>query len=1324
MGPDMRQNLETIFGTGRVWSRDEFSAIVWTAGSYHVMWSDSETNTELQKLWRARKGRTADSLVLLAASDDLSKVLVIGPQEPQPVRKLDAELVIRLLKKGRGFDTREATAYLIREFMRLEESVVPGLRVKDLLTPHFVRERLRKPDNEPYLKETANDIRLTDDTTWRSLFSELGYRIEERVSRGYLLRHNNSPVAVVHPVPSPSYFGRLTENGELPEGLVLADCERDGAHWGILATGGRCRLFQHEPQTGAATGQYIEIDIGELGREDRLYIGLFAPESLRRGGRLTTWSKEAKDFGERLRKGLEERLITVALPCISRGLDEYLKREKTDGYKLRSIQKASLTLVFRFMFLLHVEARGYLPISSPSYYHRSALQLAKDSSVQPSSLDPKSTNRWDSLRWLMKIVRTGDKSIGVPAYNGGLFARGEFPGSELLERASIADTYLAPALEAIAYDADTSSQSVLDYAGLQIGHLGAIYEALLTMQLTKAPEDLIYDSKKKKKHYRPLRTGEKADVHKADLYYQTETGGRKAEGVFYTRHEFVKHLLKNSLIPALENHLDAVKKTASQNKVKAAQNLFDFSIVDPAIGSAHFLTVALDMMADRMELFLAETGLPDIKKQLDELRENGYQLLDDGDLLRRLILKRCIYGVDVSPMAVEIASVTLWLTSFVPGLALSYLGSNLKRGNTLIGVINPDVVRAVDGLFTGGQYVVNTMTSAAELQMRQASISDRSPAEVKRSEEMGAELRKMTDGLRLAFHVWTAEPLGLTDTRHMLGTYGQDIIENREGLDPETADTLNRAERLAKQHNIFHWPLEFPHIFNHANPGFDVVTGNPPWNEVTVEELGFYALRDPGLRGLKNLQKREERMAELDKQNPTYRAQFEEERERLSVVRGFFSRSEDYPLQGTGDTDLYKLFCERYTHLLRQGGHLGVVLPRSAFLAKGAFGFRKWLFEHTKLQRLDAVLNNKKWAFSDIHPQLTISLMVGRNIPPTKNHMFKVTGPARNIREFEAAHGSGTDIAVLSLGDQYIVPLVPSQKHLDVLAKIRRGVQFNILKSPNSEKKLKGSVLSHVHPHREIDETNQRDLFNHPKGEGRVPVWKGRCFDQYDPHGRNPAGYCIWSDLLEAVQKTRIRSPVFKNIFEPTILADSNTHPILGYRIAFRDVTNRTNSRTVLACLVPPLTPLTNKAPYLIFNDWSLIGQSYVLGVFNSIPFDWLTRRYVEMGMNFFILEQLYFPPWESTPWKRIGKLAARLSCVDDRFAKFATDMEVGCGPLDDGERNDMLAEIDASVAHAYGLTGDETLSLFTDFTENIIPQPYRELVMSKFSDDKGLRAS
>ena len=815
-----------------------------------------------------------------------------------------------------------------------------------------------------------------------------------------------------------------------------------------------------------------------------------------------------------------------------------------------------------------------------------------------------------------------------------------------------------------------------------------------------------------------LRTSEQPSVPKAELYYQAEAGGRKADGVFYTRHEFVKHLLKNSLLPALESHLDEVENVAKRDAYKAAQNLFDFSVVDPAMGSAHFLTVALDMMADRIELFLAKVGLPAIKQQLDELMEDGDQSLDAGDLLRRLILKRCIYGVDLSPLAVEIANVTLWLTSFVPGLTLSYLGSNLKCGNALIGVVNPEVVRAGDGLFTGGQYVIDTMNHATQLQLRQSTVSDRNPDEVKRSRNMYFELRKMTDGLRLAFHMWTTEPLGLAENRFKLVEYGQDIIENKERLNAETIDVLNKTEQLAQQHNLFHWPLEFPHIFHRDNPGFDVVIGNPPWNEMTIEELGFYSLRDPGLHGLVDLQERVERIADLDRQNPAYRIQFEEEKRRLSVIRAFFSRSEDYKLQGSGDTDLYQLFCERYTHLLRQGGYLGVVLPRAAFLVDGANGFRRWLFTYNRLRRLDFILNNKKWAFSNVHPQYTVALMAGRHELPENRDTFKVTGPSTNLTEFHSARRRGIDIMVSSLGSLYIVPLVQDQAQVDVLVKIRHGIRFDALQFPKIQKKSREhTAVSCLVPYAEIHETQQRALFSYPDGDGRIPVWKGRTFDQYDPHGRNPAGYGLWNEILQFVQSRRTRSRVFKNIYTSAILADPNAHPIMDCRISFRDITNRTNSRTIISCLVPPQTPLTNKAPYLIFSGWPSIGKSYVLGVLNSIPFDWIARRYAETSINYYILKQLCFPPWESTPWKRIGALAARLSCVDNRFDKFAADVGVECGSLEDSKRNDMRAEIDALVGNSYGLTENEMRFVFTDFTENAVTLPYRELVMSKFND-------
>ena len=93
----------------------------------------------------------------------------------------------------------------------------------------------------------------------------------------------------------------------------------------------------------------------------------------------------------------------------------------------------------------------------------------------------------------------------------------------------------------------------------------------------------------------------------------------------------------------------------------------------------------------------------------------------------------------------------------------------------------------------------------------------------------------------------------------------------------------------------------------------------------------------------------------------------------------------------------------------------------------------------------------------------------------------------------------------------------------------------------------------------------------------------------------------------------------------------------------------------------------------------------------------------------------LTFPLPDNTPWQSIGSLAARLSCVDERFTDFAAEAGVECGPLTDVQRSDMRAEIDALVAHAYGLTEDELRFIFTDFTENAVSPAYRKLVLEKF---------
>ena len=1308
--------------------------MAWETPVFDLLWCDGlASDAELRRLWEGRRGRQAHLVVLLASADDESRLKVLGPQQAWPVRELPRERIVDLLQQARSMAVREAAAFLTGEFQRLEEAVVPGLRVKDLLTPHFLRERLCSPVNQVNqnkLLAAVKDLPRTISSGWRDFFQKLGYQIQT-LQRGYLLRYNDMPIAVVSPYRDPALFSRLTANGELPEGMVLADCQKQGALWGILAAGNRFRLFQRQPPVGSSTGQYLEIDAEELKQDHRFYLGLLVPAALREGGWLTGWVREAKDFGEALRKGLEERLIREALPHIACGLGAWLEKggaDLSDREQLHRIEEAALTLVFRFMFLLHTEARGYLPISAASYRPHSARKLAEDCQVAVATLSRRSTQRWDRLRTLVRMVRTGDPSVGVPAYNGSLFAADGFPGSTLLEQAEIADVHLAPALTAIAHDTSRPHASGLDYAGLQIGHLGAIYEKLLSLRLTRATEDLAYDTKRD--IFRPIRVGEQPEVTNTQLYYQAQAGGRKASGVFYTRHEFVSHLLNHSLAPALDAHLSEVQRLMAREPDEAARRLFDFSVVDPAMGSAHFLTAALDMMADRIEIFLAETGgLPGIRQQLSELTQDtgpATHQPEDGDLLRRLILKRCIFGVDLSPMAVEVANVTLWLASFVPGLALSYLGSNLKCGDALIGVADPSVVGASDSSLLTGKPVQDAMSRAAELQQKQAAIPDRTPEEVQRSEELGAQRKQATARLHDLFSLWTAEPLGLDGARHTLRIHAAAIVSGEEG--GEIVNAVDDAQNIAGQYRFFHWPLEFPSIFHRDRAGFDVVVGNPPWNKVKFEKLNFLALHDPGIRGLRSGLERDKRADLLLQRHPELRREIEDTQRIVEEQRRFYRPENGYPIQGRGDTDLYKLFCGRYSSITRHEGFIGVVLPRVAFLNDGSRGFRRWLFKESRPSRIDTLLNNQRWAF-DIHPQYSVALLTARVGVPVDGALT-VTGPARNEREFAACIAcGGVSVGLTALASwtpapaddsvkepTWELPLLPTPIHVSVLSKLRRGVRFDLLQPPESQKNRKGSAAEpSLTLYTELHSAQQRSLFTHPPGEGHIPVWKGSSFNQYDPHGRDVAGYASPSVMAEFLERKRSRSRTFQKAFSKEFLNDVNTLPLYQVRSAFRHISNRTNSRTIVACLVPPGIPQTDAVHCIVYFGWDALSQAYALAVMNSVSLDWLSRRYVEANVNYFIFNGLTFPPPDNTSWQRIGALAARLSCIDERFTDFAAKAGVECGPLTDIQREDMRAEIDALVARAYDLTADELRFIFTDFTERAVSPAYRQLVLERF---------
>lgn len=157
---DVPRSLETVFGPGRAWTDGGLPAIAWVTEPYHILWSDSKHRTKLQKLWNARHKHTANPVILLAASEVASKVLVIGPRNTKHIRDLAAERVLNLLTNAQSYSARKVASYLEGEFARMEEAVVPGLHVKDLLTPYFVRERLRRHERD--LAALAKKVRRAD----------------------------------------------------------------------------------------------------------------------------------------------------------------------------------------------------------------------------------------------------------------------------------------------------------------------------------------------------------------------------------------------------------------------------------------------------------------------------------------------------------------------------------------------------------------------------------------------------------------------------------------------------------------------------------------------------------------------------------------------------------------------------------------------------------------------------------------------------------------------------------------------------------------------------------------------------------------------------------------------------------------------------------------------------------------------------------------------------------------------------------------------------------------------------------------------------------
>lgn len=1259
--------------------------------------------------WRDRVGNSPVSYLLVADDPDRPGWLkVLGPASVDaPIRSVEAAALARSVRDAAGMGALESVRHLAEEVARLSGE---GLHMEGLLSRHTVEVRF-KEDTARWSEAKAATADLGSSDGWRAILTKLGYHLEQLPARGYLARCQGRPVAVVHPKNSARAFTRLDDQGRPPEGLLVRDCHSQGARYGLLAHEGRFRLFD-----AGSTQEWLDLDIHLLGAERQPFLALLSPSYLSDNG-FEELQAEARRFGAALRRRLDQTIRFQAFPALAAGLDQWVadhgENVESDDQR-EELEKAALTLMFRLLFILYAESSSFLPMNNATYRSKSLTGLVAEAVASENKLSSNSTALWSQFAMLVRAMRHGNPAWDVPAYNGALFAPSDFEGAELLERMEISDPHFARLLTAVGWDRGGSRG--VDYSSLEIGHLGHIYEALLSLRLSVADRPLRYNPKEDR--YVPDDTD--PEVHAQSLLWQTNEGGRKSGGVYYTPPELVQHLVRGAVVPAFRRHLEVVRKAAATDPETAVGELFSFSVLDPACGSAHFLVQVVETLADLTVRFLAENPLPGMASHLDRLRAGASAGagVDDAAILRRLLLKHCVFGVDVSPMGAEIAVMSLWLASFVPGLSLSYLDRNVIVGDSLLGVASLATVGSEGTLWYDS--LLAALGDAINAVAVLADIDDRTPEEVEASKLADTRAKAATERAHQLFDLWTAQGFGV-DTRKYIEDRAFDVMAGN--IDTHGVRFTRDAAPLARQHRFLHWALAFPRVFDPSRdrPGFDVVVGNPPWEEVTIEELSFYVLHQPGINGLPE-ESRSKAIRDLIGERPELPDLLNQERERVAIQRQALAAGEYVSM--AGDPDLYKYFCQRYRQLTRMGGSMGVVLPRGAFINKGSRAFRDWLFTQVKAERVDFLLNKKRWIF-DTHPQYSVALVVAERAEPTALHRVEVAGVAKSKEEWsQQASTSGVRVPSSGFGPHWMTPLVGTQTEVDLLAKVRIGHPFPFAAhgfpaiSPIRPQRT-ANTCAGVFPVRELDETNDRKLWDRPPEsmESR-PLWKGESFYQYDPHGKE-ARLCPTSEAVR--KKVRKPRPGSGSLVAQSVpLADRRSAVLteLGRaRAVFRDVSRSDDSRTVIACLVPPRVFLTNKAPYLTFVDGDEMTQAACLGIMNSLPFDWQARRFVEINVNFFILEGLVVPRLSDEDFQVVARHAARLSTVDDRFAVFAGATGVEFGPLDDTERQRLLVDIDARVARAWCLTPAELEFMFDDFTIDAVSEQYRSDLLARLGE-------
>ena len=1141
----------------------------------------------------------------------------------------------------------------------------------------------------------------------------------------------------------------------------IDDLTAGKVRWGILTNGAKWRLYYQGAQS--VSEQFFELDLATLLDLPNHNDGLFALSDAERHHWLKvftlvfrreaflsgatdprTFHQRAIEVGrfyeERVAASLSELVFGLVFPELARAI----AAAAPDAHLLE-VRDAVLVLLYRLLFILYAEDRGLLPVRDSRYDDYALRDKVRGDVGRRKDLDDTfsetAARYWSAIDDLCRAIDKGDISIGLPPYNGGLFDRERAP---ILDRIRIGDQVMADVIDALSFEQGPLGRRYINYRDLGVRQLGSIYERLLEHELT---------------------------VEDGEVVIRPNIFARKGSGSYYTPDDLVNLIIEETVGPLVRSRLEAFEQEAQPlpedasgreqviarlRELDPAEALLELKVCDPAIGSGHFLVGLIDYLADRVITAMAEAEaavdgyISPLADRIQIIRETilakakdrdwaiDPDRLDDRHIVRRMVLKRCVFGVDKNPMAVELAKVALWLHTFTVGAPLSFLDHHLRSGDSLFGAW---ARRGIDKAKEYGSPLllhasVARAEQAAESMRTIEDMTDAEIAEAHRSAETFAVVEKSTAPLNAILSlVHAIDWLGVQDRdgkvalqAFFAGQFGDpiDIVLGKADVPVERpeggrfSELLKEGRQLISEERFLHWQAAFPGVWTdwenagHSG-GFDAVIGNPPWDRMKLQQVEWFAARKHEIALAPRAADRKRMIAELEMNNDPLARDFALASERAAAAARAARRSGEYPLLSGGDVNLYSLFVERAMTLVKPDGMVGLLTPSGIASDKTAARFFKGVSTEGRLKALYDFENRRTRYkappfFPDVDSRFKFCAFIASPSPLSDDahcafflqDVSELDDPERCflLTATEFAHvnpNTGT------------APIFRTRRDAELTTAIYGRLPVLVDRSSGEEVKawpVRYSTMFHMANDSSLFQTRAEleedegaypiagNLFASPAGE-RVPLYEGKMVQAFDHRA---------SDIT--VNEDNVFRPGQQETITTSDKRDQHRAPRSRYFVkidperwgwarpwvvAFKDITAATNMRTMIAAIIPragaghtlPLLPIEG-------GPETCTPASMIAANLNALVFDFVARQKVP-GTHFtwYVLEQLPVVPlhrYEAIRFgpKTVGEIVREavleLTYTAHDMAPFARDM----GYVDD----------EGSVLHPFIWDTDRRLRL------------------------------